>query len=963
MSFSRTGNNPINNYKMFLSKKFNGKIIPLFLFVFFPWHHSFGQLKQINGFEIPRLSPKPTSVAGVQQALISLNGKWNFQVEGTNTKHTINVPGEWVMQGFTVNEGETALYTRELMIPDDWKDKKIKLRFDGVSSHALIKVNGKTVGEHEGSFVPFEVDITSALNNDKNILQVEVQAQTISDKLASTSQYAAHIVGGLLRNVVMFALPETNISNIIVNTTFDKQFNNATLQINTTIAKASKTESPTSFRYTLRDVNGKIILHKTSKEEITNIAVKRPQQWNPEHPYLYELVTELLQNGNSIETIKQKIGFRQVEVRGNILLVNGKPVKLHGVCRHSIYPLTGRSVSDSLDLKDAELFREANCNYIRTSHYPPSEEFLNACDSLGLFVESESSLCWIGHGAAPIWRLWNYKDERFLPYMVSANVEKMQAERNHPSIIIWSLGNESVWSPLWVKVLAIVKQMDPSRPTTFHDQCWGGYNNAGSKADIAVYHYPGINGPAACDTMKRPVLFGEYAHVSCYSRREIATDPGLRADYGASLVQIYDSMYHHKACLGGAIWSGIDDIFHMPDGQNIGYGPWGVIDAWRRPKPEYYGMKKAYSPVVVTHIQYPSSNKEVLSLFVENRYDFTNLKDTRINYTINGVDKSITTNIPAHGSGVIEIPVDADTKDVLITFTDPRGFTADKEKIILKKDQPIKRENVSVSFTQNDASVTVQQGDVSYLISKLTGIILSVKEQGKLILSQGPVFGIVPMNQDDGGKPSVAGATYQNNIYPLKNYPLLTLFAKNFSLQSLNDSIYISMDVFYNDGSTAKQSYSFSNNGTTTVAYEVRYRGNDTLPRQYGMIMQLPKTFDKLSWKRRGAFSIYPSNDIGRTDGSAMMNAKHVASVEEWSVVPKNDWKDDANGLGSNDFRSTKENIYEATLNDKENNGVEIISNGTQAARSWLQTIIITDLSHFILLHLPMEESISKARF
>ena len=516
--FSRPGNKPINNYKMFLIKKLNTKIILSILFVLFFCYQSFCQSNQIDGFEIPRLSPRPSAVANVQQPQISLNGKWDFQISGQAAQHAINVPGEWEMQGFTVNEGKTAIYNHELNIPSDWKNKKIKIRFDGVSSHAVIKVNGIKVGEHEGSFVPFEMDITSVLKEDKNILQVEVQANTISDKLACTSQYAVHTVGGLLRNVTLFVLPQTNISNIIANTTFDKQYRNAVLQITTTI----EDNVASSLHYTLKDVEGKVVLQKTQTgnhpQSISNFNIKQPQQWNPEHPYLYELTTELIQNGKVIETLKQKIGFRQVEVKGNLLLVNGKPVKLRGVCRHSIYPLTGRSVADSLDIKDAVLFREGNCNYIRTSHYPPSETFLNACDSLGLFVESESSLCWIDHGAAPIWKLWNYKDEKFLPYMVAANVEKMVAQRNHPSIIIWSLGNESVWSDLWAKVNEVTKKLDPSRPTTFHDQCWGGFNNAGSKADIAVYHYPGINGPQACDTMSRPVLFGEYAHVSCYSR-------------------------------------------------------------------------------------------------------------------------------------------------------------------------------------------------------------------------------------------------------------------------------------------------------------------------------------------------------------------------------------------------------------------------------------------------------------
>lgn len=893
------------------------------------------QPAQIDGFAIPRLSPKPYAVADVHNAQLSLNGEWGFKINTVNQQSKIQVPGEWEMQGFTVNEGETAIYTKELNIPADWVGKKIKLRFDGVSAHAVVKVNGTKLAAHEGSFVPFEVDITPALKSDNNILQVEVQANTISDKLACTSQYAVHTVGGILRDVVLFVLPQTNISNIIVNTTFDTQYKNATLQLTATVENSNAA----SLKFILKDADGKPVATATSNPQLStlNIPIKQPEQWNSEHPYLYELTTELLQNGKAIEIIKQKVGFRQVAVKGNILLVNGKPVKLRGVNRHSIYPLTGRSISDELEVKDAVLFREGNCNYIRTSHYPPTEIFLNACDSLGLFVESESSLCWIQHGASPIWKLWNYEDERYLPFMVAANVEKMIAQRNHPSIIIWSLGNESRWSNLWATVNDVTKKLDPSRPTTFHDQCWGGFNNAGSKADIAVYHYPGINGPAACDTMSRPVLFGEYAHVSCYSRRELLTDPGVREAYGAPLTEMYDSMYYHNACLGGAIWAGIDDIFHMPDGRIIGYGPWGPLDAWRRPKPEYYGMKKAYSPVRVTKIEYPSSANNSLRLSVDNRFDFTNFKNISIKYSINGVDKNITAAIAPHSNGIINIPVDENAKDVLVSFSDPRGFVVDEEKISLKFDAPQIRKDVAVSFTENEASVTVMQGDVAYSISKLTGIILSARKNDKLIIKQGPVFGVVPMNEEDGGKPNVAGETYQNNIHPLKNYPLYILFIKNFSVQPTDDAVEVSMDVIYNGGSQGKQSYVFAKDGTVTTAYKVQYKGEDTLPRQYGMMLQLPKGFDKLTWKRKGDFSVYPSGDIGRTEGIAMLNARHLASVETWGVVPAVDWKDDANDLGSNDFRSTKKNIYTASLSDQDNNSVEIISDATQSSRSWLQ--------------------------
>lgn len=918
--------------------------ILFFLFIQLYTLLAFGQLNQIDGFEIARLSPKPFSVAGVQQAQQSLNGEWNFQISGHTAKHTIQVPGEWEMQGFTVNEGETALYSREITIPADWKGKRIKIRFDGISSHAVVKLNGVKLGEHEGSFVPFEVDVTAAVHADKNILEVEVQSLTISDKLACTSQYAVHTVGGILRKATLFVLPQTNIADITANTVFDKQYKNAGLIINTAIANESTAVVGLSLRYALKDKDGKTVIQKTvavnSQQSTVNLSINGANQWNPEQPYLYQLQTALLQNGKILQTILQPIGFRQIEIKGNRFFVNGKPIKLHGVNRHSIYPLTGRSISPELDRKDAELFRIANCNYIRTSHYPPSEEFLNACDELGLFVESESSLCWIQHGASPIWKKWNYKDEQFLPFMVRANIDNVLAGKNHPSIIMWSLGNESHWSPLWEKVNEVVKQLEPTRPTSFHDQCWGGYNNGGSKADVANYHYPGINGPAATDTMKRPTLFGEYAHLSTYNRRELLTDPGVRSAYSAPLVKFYDSIYAHDGNLGGAIWSGIDDIFHMPDGRIVGYGPWGPIDAWRRPKPEYWGMKKAFSPVRVTNVNWSTLKDGYIELAVENRYDFVSMKEVKIKAVINGREEAISSAIPTHGEGMIKIPVEKDVKELYVSFTDPRGFIANEERLTGPESPALSAEKetmVNVSYTENAAGIFVKQGDISYSISKTNGIVTSALKNDKPVLSQGPVFCVVPMNTEDGGKPNVAGETYQNNIQPLKNYSLYTIYASNIGIKQVEKGVLINMDVFYSDNSTAKQSYLFTKDGKWITSYEVEYKGKDERPYQYGLLMQLPKDMDQLSWNRKGEFSTYPANDIARNEGTAMLNAKHVKDVEQWGVVPTGDWKDDTNDLGSNDFRSNKRFITTASLKDKKGNSITVLSDGSQSSRSWLQ--------------------------
>ncbi|SEW44467.1 glycoside hydrolase family 2 protein [Chitinophaga arvensicola] len=878
-----------------------------------------------------RLSPRP-------QEVVSLNGEWSFQGQ-----YPIHVPGEWTMQGFTIQEGETAVYRHALNIPASWKGQRIKLRFDAVSSHALVTVNGVKVGEHEGGFVPFEMDITNALRGANDTLTVAVQALTISDYLACTSQYAVHTVGGLLRKVTMFALPPVNLADISINTTFDAQYKNATLHISAAIGNESTSPENASLRFTLTDANGKTVLSPGNTPETrispadlftkdVSFPVRAPQQWTPEHPYLYQLQVALLKNGQPTETAVYKVGFRQVQVKGNELLVNGKPVKLRGVNKHDVHPLTGRSITPALTREDALLFRNANCNYIRTSHYPPSEEFLEAADELGLFVESEAALTWIQHGASPIWKLWNYKDEKFLPYMIQANADNIQAGKNHPSVIIWSLGNESYWSPLWEKVLAFVKKTDPSRPTTFHDQCWGGFNNAHSKADIAVYHYPGINGPAHAAKSERPVLFGEYAHLSCYNRRELLTDPGIRSAYNAPLVTFYDSIYHYKGNLGGAIWSGIDDIFHLPGGEIVGYGPWGPIDAWRRPKPEYAGVKKAYSPVKVLGVK---EHTDYLELTLQNRYDFTSLKDVKIEAD----GQPLSSAIAAGNTGILRVPRKNNTP-VHLTFTDPRGFVCAEELFGQTAPAPVARPTYAVSWTENNGAYFVQQGPYHYTISKTKGIITSLRKAQDTLLRQGPVFCVVPTNSDDGGKPNVAGETYQNNIYPLKNYPLYTIFADQTHISQSAAGVKIDVDVTYTSGK-GKQSYLFTPAGELITEYEVAYNGEDTIPYQYGLLLQLPKRFETLQWARKGEFTVYDSSDIGRNNGVAHLEAKQLNGVEAFGVQPSALWKDDANEMGSNDFRSTKRFIYTAALSDQSGNTLRVLSDSKQHSRSWLQDAAI----------------------
>ena len=427
---------------------------------------------------IPRLSPRPTALAGVKVPLISLDGIWKFNPASpdgfekfsavqTRKWNGIEVPGEWVMQGFAVRSNSAAAYWREFDIPADWRGKRVKLRFDTVHSDCRVFVNGREVGAHEGCFTPFELDITDAVKPGRNTLALAVKNESIADTLASATQYAAHQLGGITRKVQLFALPPVNFAGQIVETKFDERFENATLKLKLSVTDESRkiTTAPLSVRAVLLD--GAKSVAAVTREipagggnlEIS-IPVTAPKKWDSEHPNLYLVKTELLAAGAVVEDISQRVGFRQIAVRGNQLFVNGTPVKLRGVCRHEVDPVRGRSLTPEDWKKDAELFRAANVNYIRTSHYPPAEEFLDWCDEYGFFVECEAPLCWVQHGANSVWGDWNYQDQKFFPYLLRANFENLAANRNHPCVTIWSLANESRWSPLFAEVNRRVKLVD-----------------------------------------------------------------------------------------------------------------------------------------------------------------------------------------------------------------------------------------------------------------------------------------------------------------------------------------------------------------------------------------------------------------------------------------------------------------------------------------------------------------------
>ncbi len=895
------------------------------------------------------------TIGSSTETKLSLDGTWHFnpapkndwQKSNNQTDwNTIEVPGEWVMLGYSVELGKEAAYTKEFTIPTDWSNSIIYLRCDAVFSKANIWINGQEIGTHIGPFIAFEKEITASIKPGKtNQIAIGITAETLADTLMSGTQYAAHQIGGILRKIYVYAVPKVHLKNIAIETDFDNDYKNATLKINGLLLNRAKSDS-TSIQFSLIDPKGNKVelkndtkgffLKKNETKKINlSFNVNNPLKWDAEHPNLYQLVMDVNSSAGN-QKITKNIGFREIKVEGNQLFVNGAPIKLKGVNRHEAHPLLGRSLNSKLWKQDALLYKEANINYIRTSHYPPSEEFIEWCDKLGLYVELENPLCWIGHGANANWQQDDPHKEEIYEYMEDISGANIQFFGNHPSIIIWSMANESAWGPNWEKLANFYAKTDPSRPATFHDQTYGGFNNFGSTAmPIANYHYPGPKGPEIANDYPRPLLYGEFAHLNTYNRTEIVTDPGVRDSWGRGFYNMWESMYQSQGCLGGAIWSGIDDVFYLPDGRTVGYGEWGPIDGWRRKKPEYYHIKNTYSPVKILtkKIATPSNGKGITIKF-ENRFDFTNLNECTINWSLENESDQIIIELPPHQSGEITIypkTKNLDGELLNIEVTSPQGFNVASVVIEIgnvKRDNfPfIKTTSKNLTASEKGNIVSIQSANFSWDFDLTQGKLVSAKSGNTKVLTGGAELMILELTTG-------ATKTEHSLDIPFHNDVCTNWLVKSSKWKFENNTVIIKVKASYNEAKGEIQ-YVFTNDGVLKVNYNLTSKIKVD-PRQWGMVFSSPTEIKNLQWYRKALWSSYPEDHIGRTVGSAIPFEENSPSTlirEE----PTNAWRFDSNKLGSNDFRSTRENIYWSALTNDKGIGLTVISDGKQAFRSFV---------------------------
>ena len=899
--------------------------------------------------------PVLQELAGVETPAVLLSGTWQFQYSPDSKWDKIQVPGEPAMQGYAIEHDKPFTYRKSFTVPADYAGKHTILRFDGVYSHARLFVNGTFVREHHGGFTRWETDVTPFVRpGKKNEIRLEVTDRL--DDISYASGYAHHPIGGILRDVTLFALPETCLYDFYAETHLDAAYEDAVLKIGYSSPVAGGAE----VAYTLTEPSGRrypLVQSRFPLEEggnMNELPVKNPLKWDAEHPNLYTLTITLSKDGKEIGRFDRRIGFRDVKIEKDRMLVNGMPVKLRGACRHDIHPTLGRTTTAELDSLDVILFKRSNMNFVRTSHYPPTERFLEYCDRYGIYVESETAVCFVD-----TYRQKNYAPGKtqdsaeFTPRYLSQCREMVKSFRSHPSILFWSIGNESVYGTNFQQCWDWVKATDKTRPDIFSYP--GSVGEKKPVYDILSMHYQDVNGNLNQWNRSThgfqgegiPALFDEWAHPACYTYATLQEDPNIREFWGHSIERMWSGLFDAPGGLGGAIWGYVDETFMLPEpkvgtafwkefartakpedyqGKCVGYGEWGIVDVWRREKPEFWATKKAYSPVrlMTTEVaSFLSGQRLLLPLY--NRFDHTDLDEIKIRYTYKGVEKELPApSIAPHQKGLLVIPAEAWEEGELLSicFYTATGELLDAEQVSLGSDYHVRLADSEASpvngvlqVEETAGMMTIKGDGFEIPFSKETGLISNATSKGQVIIEKGPFLHLdINLNHLTGAEVRKSARKFLTSDSDWKKQSL-TYTRKEGAVE-------VALSGFYQDVQTDIL-IRISPAGEMNVSYVVAGQPNGYL-RETGLSFYLPERLDYLQWERKGMWSCYPEGAFaGNTGETSLYNPKQVRYGENpaqpWSADTHNYyyWAD----AGANCdcpltqmAKGMKENIYRYTL-------------------------------------------------
>lgn len=573
----------------------------------------------------------------------------------------------------------TGCYRRTFTVPATWKGKEVFVRFGAVSSAFYLYINGEEVGYSQGSMEPAEFRITQYLKEGENLIALKVLKYSDGSYLEDQDMWR---IAGIHRSVELYATPKIRIADFGVRTNFDSDLNDAELVVDPKLFVFGD-EKGRGYRITamLYDAAGKAVtdtalwqaaepmLNLDKKGKILNqrnpqrgyapygwlkTTVKNPIKWDAEHPYLYTLKLALVDSlGNAVERTETKVGFRKVEIKDGMMLVNGKQVRLRGVNRHEMDPETGHVMTEERMIEDIKLLKQCNINAVRTCHYPNTERWYELCDEYGIYVMDEADIEEHGLRGTLAW------DASWAAAFIDRTQRVVTRDRNHPSVVFWSLGNESGWGPNFAMTAAWIHEYDPTRPVHY-EGAQGPDNKDPEYVDVISRFYPRVQGeylnPGVKDNnMERPEN-ARWERLLSIARKTNDNRPVLTSEYAhamgnamGNMKEYWDEIYSNKRMLGGFIWEWADEgIFKKRDdgkkmvayGGDFGDVPnlkafcvKGIVSSDRKPTPKYYEVKQVYAPVKLSL----SGNK----LSMEKLDNMVDTDDYRMLYNITENGKTV----------------------------------------------------------------------------------------------------------------------------------------------------------------------------------------------------------------------------------------------------------------------------------------------------------------------------------
>lgn len=786
-------------------------------------------------------------------------------------------------------------YRRSFTVPPDWAGQDVILHIGAAGSAYRVWVNGVEAGYSEDSKLPSEFDITRLLKpGAENIVAMQIHRWSDGSYLEDQDFWR---VSGIERSVYLKAQPATRLTDLFVRAGLDKAYRDGDLAVEVALSARS---APLQLRATLLDGDRPVLTREAAvpagaaTTQTLAAAVPGVKAWTAETPQLYTLLVELFDaQGRLLQATPQRIGFRTVEIKDGLVMVNGRPITIRGVNRHEHDPETFHVISEASMRRDIELMKRHNINAVRTSHYPNAELWYALADEYGLYVMDEANIeshAYMDEGNRHPQRREQLQlgfDPAWEAAHVSRVLNMVERDKNHPSVIFWSLGNEAGIGPSFEKAAAAARQRDPSRLISYLG--WGtlDWNHApNAYVDIYAPMYDDVEKMvdwALDPTRKQPMIQCEYAH--------------MQGNSGGNFKDYWDTIYQYPNKLqGGFIWDWVDQsmVRYTKDGRRYWgdggeYGPNpggdiefgdGLIQPDRTPNPHLYEVQKVLSP-----IQFEAFDAKAGTVLVRNRHDFRDLSGFAFEWAVQADGVVVASGalpalaIPARAAQAVKLPLAGlqrrPVAEYLLTVRAkaragavpllPEGHVVGWEQFALAPHaialpQPGKSQ---VALAEGGDAVSMTAGGVSLALDRKTGLLTRYGTAARPLLSGGrPNFFRAETDND-----TLTGTVRQQTAWKhmTEERQLRDLSTRRLAGGSVQAVV---THVLGAGAARFVTTYTMHGDGSVDVQGQLTPLKSDLPPPvRVGLWFDLPQALQTVAWYGRGPHESYVDRKTGAAVG------------------------------------------------------------------------------------------------